>query len=108
MLTEYNKVNNETCLGASIVKKINMSTDKYLTVSQLAEILGVSRVAVHKKIKNGDIKAEKIGNMYVIPKSYVSEILGQTLSASRKEIIKKAVHKAVKEYGEVLIKLGNE
>jgi excisionase family DNA binding protein len=90
------------------VKKINMDTDKYLTVSQLAKILGVSRIAVHKKIKNGDIKAEKIGNIYVIPKSYVSEILGQTLSASRKEIIKKAVHKAVKEYGEVLIKLGNE
>jgi len=38
----------------------------------------------------------------------VSEILGQTLSAFRKKIIKKAVHKAVKEYGEVLIKLGNE
>ncbi|MGD8535949.1 MAG: helix-turn-helix domain-containing protein [Candidatus Aminicenantes bacterium] len=90
------------------MKKINMDTGKYLTVSQLAEILGVSRIAVHKRIKNGDIKAEKIGKMYAIPKSYVSEILGQTLSESRKKIIKKAVHKAVKEYGEVLIKLGNE
>ena len=90
------------------MKKNNIDTGKYLTVSQLAEILGVSRIAVHKKIKNGDIKAEKIGNMYVIPKSYISEILGQTLSTSRKKIIKKAVHKVVKEYGEVLIKLGNE
>lgn len=85
-----------------------MEADRYLTVSQLAEILGVSRIAVHKRIKNGDIKAEKIGNIYVIPKSYVSEILGETLSPYRKKIIKKAVHKAVKEYGEVLIKLGNE
>jgi excisionase family DNA binding protein len=90
------------------LKKNNMDTGEYLTVSQLAEILGVSRIAVHKKIKNGEIKANKIGNMYVIPKSFVSEILGQTLSAFRKKIIKKAVHKAVKEYGEVLIKLGNE
>ena len=33
------------------MKKINMDIGKYLTVSQLAEILGVSRIAVHKKIK---------------------------------------------------------
>lgn len=82
--------------------------NKYLTTSQLANILGISRIAVHKKIKNGEIKAEKIGNIYIIPKYYISEILGKTLSTRWKKIIEKAVHKAVKEYGEVLIRLGNE
>jgi excisionase family DNA binding protein len=90
------------------MRKIKEDTDNYLTVSQLAEILGISRIAVHKKIKKGEIAAKKIGNFYVIPKSYISEIFGRTVSAHWKKIIEKAVHKAVKEYGEVLIKLGNE
>ena len=82
--------------------------DNYFTVTQLADILGISRVAVHKKIKNGEINAKKIGNIYVIPKSYISEVFRHSLSPHWKGIIKKAVHKAVKEYGDVLIKLGNE
>jgi len=90
------------------MKAKSIEADKYLTASQLANILGISRIAVHKKIKNGEIKAKKIGNMYVIPKSYVSEIFGHALSPHWKKIIKKAVHKVVKEYGDVLIKLGNE
>ena len=90
------------------MKTHNIESDKYLTTSQLAEILGISRVAVHKKIKSGEIKATKIGNIYIIPKSYVSVIFGQTVSTQRKKIITKAIKKAVKEYGEVLIRLGNE
>lgn len=90
------------------MKTNTRETDEFLTTSQLAEILGISRIAVHKKIKSGEIKTKKAGRIYIIPKSYVSEILGHTLSAQRKKIIEKAVHKAVKEYGEVLIKLGNE
>ena len=82
--------------------------DKYLTITQLAEILGISRVAVHKRIKKGEIEAIKIGNMYAIPKSYLAEILGQRVSRRKKEAIDKAVRKVVKEYGDTLIKLGNE
>jgi excisionase family DNA binding protein len=90
------------------MKGQNNESTKYLTVTQLADILGVSRITIHKRIKRGDIKAEKVGNTYIIPKSYVSEISGGELSARRKEIIKKAVRKVIREYGEVLIKLGNE
>lgn len=90
------------------MKKKILETDKYFTTSQLAEILNISRIAVFKKIKKGEIKAEKIGNIYIIPKSSVSEIFRHTLSPDWKRRIKSAVHKAVKEYGEVLIKLGNE
>jgi len=90
------------------MKTHQIKADEFLTTSQLAAILGISRIAVYKKIKKGEIKASKIGNIYVIPKSYISEIFGRTLSTRRKEIINKAVHKAVKEYGEVLIRLGNE
>jgi excisionase family DNA binding protein len=90
------------------MKSHNMESDRYLTTSQLAKILGISRVAVHKKIKSGEIKAKKIGNIYIIPKSYISEIFGRTVSPHWKKIITRAVKKAVKEYGEVLVRLGNE
>jgi len=90
------------------MKTTQAKIDSDLTVTQLAAILGVSRVAIHKKIKNGEIKAKKIGNIYIIPKSHVAEIYGKTLNPRVKSIIEKAVHKAVKDYGEVLIKLGNE
>ena len=90
------------------MKEYAVEAKKFLTVTQLANILGISRVAIHKRIKKGEIKAIKIGNIYAIPKSYVSEIFGRTLGKHQKNIIDKAVHKAVKEYGEVLIRLGNE
>jgi excisionase family DNA binding protein len=94
--------------GASIMKTNKIKKDKYLTTSQLANILGISRIAIHKKIKKGDIKAIRIGHIYAIPTSYVSVIHGRKLSSQRKKLIEKAVHKAVEEYGEVLLKLGNE
>lgn len=90
------------------MKTFNMKINRFLTTSELAEILGISRIAVQKKIKKGEIKAIRIGRNYAIPASYVSEIFGRTLSTKSKKIIDKAVHKVVKEYGEVLIKLGNE
>lgn len=90
------------------MKARRSETEEFLTTSQLAEILGVSRIAVYKKIKKGEIKASRIGNIYVIPKSYISEVFGRSLSTRQKKIVEEAVHKAVKEYGEVLIKLGNE
>lgn len=90
------------------MKARHSETDEFLTTSQLAEILGMSRIAVYKKIKKGEIKASRIGNIYAIPKSYISEIFGRSLSTRQKKIVEEAVHKAVKEYGEVLMKLGNE
>jgi excisionase family DNA binding protein len=88
--------------------KSNHQIQEYLTTSELAEILGVSRIAIHKRIVKGDIKAIKIGRTYAIPKSYVSEAFGREISPERKRLIEKAVHRVVKEYGEVLIKLGKE
>ncbi len=39
---------------------------KEISVSQLAKIKRVSRQAIHKQIKKGKIKANKIGSFYVI------------------------------------------
>ena len=43
-----------------------MESKDFYTTKELAGILGISRVAVFKKIKNGTIKAQKIGRNFVI------------------------------------------
>jgi len=85
-----------------------MTKKQYTTISELAIILGISHVAVWKRVKKGQIKAEKIGNMYVITDKEVAYILRKKTTAKDKSQIEKAVKKAVKEYGEVLRKLGEE
>lgn len=85
-----------------------MKNNKYITIPQLAKILGLSRIAVYKKVKKGEIKAMKIGPNYAIPKKYVDEIIGKKLSKEEKKEIEKAVKKTVSDYGEVLKLLGKE
>lgn len=82
--------------------------DEYITIPQLAKILGISRIAVFKKVKKGEIEAIKVGRNYAIPKKYIAEILGSSLNQKDKDEIDKAVKKAVKEYGEVFKLLGKE
>ena len=85
-----------------------MKSNKYITIQEMAKILGISRIAVYKKVKKGTIKAMKIGRNYAIPKKYVAHILGKVLRARDKNLIDKAIKKTVKEYGETLKLLGRE
>ena len=84
----------------------------YLSVLELAKILGVSRITVFNRIKKGQIPAEKIGHSYAIPRDQVAGLLegkdDQVLSDKKKEVITEAVAKAVKDYGETLRLLGQE
>jgi excisionase family DNA binding protein len=80
----------------------------YLTVKELADILHISRIAVFNKIKNGLIKAEKVGKTYIISKSNLKGILGDKLDEKSKRGIEKGVGRVVKEYGETLKRLGKE
>ncbi len=85
-----------------------MKNSEYISIAQLAKILGLSRIAVYKKVRKGEIEAVRIGRSYAIPKKYVAHILGKTLREKDKKEIDKAVEKTVKEYGEVLKLLGRE
>ncbi len=85
-----------------------MGKKEYLTIPQLAELLGISRIAVYKKVKSGQIKAIRIGRNYAIPNKVISNILGKELTPQSKKKIEKAVKKTVDEYGEVLQLLGRE
>lgn len=86
----------------------NNTSKNYFTVSELADTLNISRVAVFKKIKNSQIKAEKVGRDYVIFKKDLNGIVCDELTNKLKREIEKGVTKVVKEYGAVLKKLGKE
>jgi len=82
---------------------------KYISVQELATRMGISRIAVFKKIKNGEIPAEKIGRSYAISINDVSDLMSSnTLSDTKKEEIEEAVERVVKEYGDTLKLLGKE
>jgi len=85
-----------------------MKDKKYISIPELAKMLGISRIALYRKVKKGEIKAFKIGRNYAIPQKYVLSILGRALSEDDKKEIDAAVKKTVKEYGEVLKLLGRE
>ena len=85
-----------------------MVKENYITIPQLAKLLGLSRIEVYRKVRKGQIPATKIGRIYVIDDRDISAILGKKLSDSAKKEIDTAVKKTVKEYGDVLKRLGRE
>lgn len=85
-----------------------MAKEKFVTIPQLAEMLGISRIAVYKKVKSGQILAKKIGRNYVISDRDITNTLRKAVTAGEKRQVDTAVRKAVKEYGEALKRLGKE
>lgn len=84
-----------------------MDKKMYSTI-EAAKILRLSRIEVFRKIKNGKIKAEKVGRNYVISHDSLMEALGKLIGTSKKEKIEEAVRRAVKEYGPTFKKLAEE
>ena len=85
-----------------------MNKQEYLTIPQVAKILGISRIAVYRKVKKGQIKAHKIGRSYAILQNVVEKAGGKLLDVHEKRRIDVAVRKAMKEYGETFRLLGQE
>lgn len=85
-----------------------MASEKYITIPKLAELLGVSRIAIYKRVKKGQIPAKKVGRTYAITDQTIVRILGKKVTERGKRQIDAAIHKAVREYSEVLKRLGKE
>jgi len=79
-----------------------MKNKRFFSTTELAKILGISRIAVYKKIKKGEIKAVKAGRNFIIDKKDLDGILNKELTKKDKQEIEKAVRKVVKEYSETL------
>ena len=82
----------------------------FISVAELAKLLGVSRVTVFNRIKKGLISAQKVGRSFAVSVEDADEILRgeEVLTEQKKAEIKKVVQKVVKEYGETLKLLGKE
>jgi len=85
-----------------------MKKSGYVTIPQLAKILGVSRITVYKRVKKGQIKAVQIGRAFAIPEKHVLGILGKALGQEDRRQIDAAVKKTMHDYGDVLKLLGRE
>lgn len=84
-----------------------MQDKQYISTTEAAKILGISRIAVFRKIKNGRIKAQKIGRNFVIERNRIVHDRNTPLTKREKTVIDQAVEKTVKEYGETLKMLAN-
>lgn len=80
----------------------------YLTVKELSELMGISRVAVFNKIKLKKIKAEKAGRNYIIYKKDLTGLLKPGLSENDKKEIEAGIKKVLHEYGETIKMLSKE
>jgi excisionase family DNA binding protein len=85
-----------------------MEGNKFISTIELAKILGISRIAVFKKIKEGKIKAIKVGRNFIIDKKNLGEIIGTVLGNSEKREIERTVKRMLTEYGETIKLLGKE
>lgn len=82
---------------------------KQFSAPEVADLLGISRIAVFNRIKSGNIKAQKVGRNYVIDKENLQEYLKLSeLPEREKKRIDQAVERAVEEYGETFKMLGDE
>jgi len=79
----------------------------FISVTEAASLLGLSRKQVWRKIKAGKIKAQKVGRAYVIDKNSLGVIF-EEITEKEVKLVKYAVDRTIKEYGEVLKKLGRE
>lgn len=75
--------------------------DDFLTTSEAAKLLGLSRIAVFKRIKAGTLPAKKIGRNYLI-KCEDLQVPSSPLSEERKEAINVSIDKVIEDYGETL------
>ncbi len=56
------------------IKLTYMESKEFYTTKELADLLDISRVTVFKRIKKGDIKAQKMGRNFVIFKKDIGDI----------------------------------
>ena len=77
---------------------IHMSINKsqFITVAEMAKMLGVTRAAINKQISEKKIPAEKVGRNYLIPKTALPAGLEERIRTEQKKasdtVIKKSHH----------------
>jgi len=68
-----------------------MEKEKYITTAELAKMLGISRVAVFKKVKSGELKAIYLGRNIVFEMDALPEDIKKKLKKEQKEVAEEAL-----------------
>ncbi len=78
-----------------------------MTIPEVANDLGISRIAVYKKVKSGQIPAARIGRCYLISSKIVQSLLQHNIQEDL-DWIDYAVENTFKKYGIVFKWLSTE
>ncbi|MBI2982228.1 MAG: excisionase family DNA-binding protein [Deltaproteobacteria bacterium] len=78
-----------------------------LSVAEAARRIGLSRMQVIRKIKSGEISAQRVGRSYVIPEDGLPGIY-RKITPSDKSQVERAVKRVLQEYGDAIRRLGRE
>lgn len=84
-----------------------MKNKDYISTSEAAKIMGITRIAVFKQIKSGKLEAKKIGNSYAIDRDALGGIYKKITFEDEKNV-KMAVDKVIREFKPALKRLGKE
>ena len=68
-----------------------MKRENYYTTQELAKLLGITRVAVFKKIKSGEIKIVSAGRNYLIPKDSLPKEIKKLIEREQKEAVEEII-----------------
>lgn len=89
------------------MEKKDVTNKDYLSIAEAAEQMGYSRQHVHRLIKSGEIKAQRIGHSFMIARNALPGPFSAITPAEKKEI-DVTVDKVMKHYEEAIRKLGKE
>lgn len=73
---------------------MSINKSQFITVAEMAKMLGLTRAAINKQILEGKMPAEKVGRNYLIPKTALPADLQERIQKGQKEATKNVIEKS--------------
>ncbi len=73
---------------------MSINKSQFITVAEMAKMLGLTRAAINKQISEGKMPAEKVGRNYLIPKTALPADLQERIRKGQKEATKNVIEKS--------------
>ena len=73
---------------------MSINKSQFITVAEMAKMLGVTRAAINKQISEKKIPGEKVGRNYLIPKTALPADLQERIRKGQKEATKTVLEKS--------------
>ncbi len=68
------KENLQTMQTINIITPQNISQKEFLSISEVSELLGVSRWTIQRMVKRGQLTARKIGRKKILPRVQIDNL----------------------------------